>query len=188
VKFEPQSNEALQRPTKEEEIAEVPVKDHWQETPNTWVRVHVEKRTDLFVPLVDGQPFADGPKAEDLRSSRRTEVNFDNGEHSVYKDDWRANGSKRVKRFWTGRTLLLKVAALTTGEVEVPPHVDGQEVADGSGESVSLQLGSMRDELMIAQRRDPRLAEIIAVLEKKPAGEFLAAPRRDMHRTKVRAD
>ena len=93
-----------------------------------------------------------------------------------------------MKRFWTGRAVLLKVSAMTSGHVEVPPHVDGQEVVSGSGESVSLQLGSMRDELKVAQRRDPRLAEIIAFLEKKPAGEFLAAPRRDMRRTKVRAD
>ena len=38
-------------------------------------------------------------------------------------------------------------------------------------------LATMRTQLARAQRQDPRLAEIIAHLRRRPAGEYLAEPR-----------
>ena len=67
------------------------------------------------------------------------------------------------------------------------PHTSGVDIVAGSPEALSAGLAGLRPDLKVAQRKDPRLLEIVGVLEKKPAGEFLTAPWKDLRRAKARA-
>jgi len=55
----------------------------------------------------------------------------------------------------------------------------------GSGSTIPLT--ELRGELREAQRKDPRLSEIVNTLEGKPFKDFLADPRRDAFRVKERS-
>ena len=76
---------------------------------------------------------------------------------------------------------------LFRSEGDKPLMLDGK-VADATA-LLSADLHGMRAELGEAQRKDPSLREIIAVLERKPAGESVAAPRGgDFRRARARAE
>ena len=68
------------------------------------------------------------------------------------------------------------------------PLMLGGKLADAIA-LLSSEWHGMWAELGEAQRKDPSLREIIAILERKPAGEAVAAPRGgDLKRAQARAD
>ena len=169
--------------------------EKWLETSSGWIFFHKSPRSTLFLPhQADGAKFSEGPDPDMLKDTRMTEVVFADGTKQVIKDNWREVGGKTLKRLWTGKSIFIKLgavaapAAVAAAAPEVPVHVDGQPVAAGSAAALSADLHSMRKELIAAQRSDPRLKEIIGVLERKPLGSFLAAPRVEGKRAQARSD
>ena len=60
-------------------------------------------------------------------------------------------------------------------------------VLSDSPEALQSSLSGLRGQLAKAQRKDPKLHEIMEHLKRKPAGSYLAEPRADIKRVKARA-
>ena len=104
-------------------------------------------------------------------------------------DQWQEAGTRALKQQWTGKAIFLKSGSVVSYPVECdrPLMLDGK-LAHATA-LLSSELHGMRAELGEAQRKDPSLREIIAVLDRKPAGEAEAAPRGgDFRRARTRAE
>ena len=116
--------------------------------------------------------------------------------HQVFTDSTRdtkthawqdARFSKAKTRMkWTGRSIFTKVGAPPTDSAAI--ENTGLPIAPGSTLALRAGLAGMRRELACAQRKDPRLLELIRHLQKEPAGSYLAEPRGpEMQKVKHRA-
>ena len=164
-------------------------KDYWQETPTAWYRWHVEPRRKLYDPEFD---LPGGPAVGSVLPTRQTHLVFGNsGAKQEYTDAYDDIGTKRknFRSCWTGHTVFLKRAVPGSSPALVDP-VSGKTVEPESVESLALSLETLRDELKIAQLKDPKFVQIIGVLKKKPAGEFIAeslGPSAELKKAKARA-
>ena len=163
-----------------------PVKDYWVETEKQWIRMHVEPRHTMCYPL----DIRDGPPEKDLKDARTTHLVFlgreDSGRRETRTHNWREerHSKERTRSKWTGRSIFYKVekpsdtAMLETSGLPIPP---------GSTLSLRAGLAGLRTQMAEAQRRDPRLLEIVRFLRKEPAGSYLPAPRAQLGKVRRRA-
>ena len=75
--------------------------DFWERIGTTWKRHHCVARTRLYVP----QNLPQGPTVELLRCSRRTYINYEDGEKDELLDDYLKVGTKALDRPWKGLTV-----------------------------------------------------------------------------------
>ena len=162
-----------------------------------WIRHHVVPRTRLFVPeeLEEAARPSGYPAVDSLQDLRYTVYSRHGGKYAktgakliTLTDIWPEASTRALKHQWTGKTLFLKKGAASSLSVEgdKPLALDGK-IADATA-LLSANLHGLRAELGEAQRQDPSLREIIAVLERQPAGKAVAAPRGgDFKRARARA-
>lgn len=160
-----------------------PTTDYWVETTNTWVLHHVEPRLKLYVPPALRAPEEGGPVADDLK-----EYELKGAKIVPLKDSWAEAGARALKHRWTGRTIFLKKGSPSAlpGEGDMPAHIDGQAFEASS--LLAADLHGMRKELKEAQRKDPALTQLISLLEKRPAGEYLVNPRSELRKVRAHVD
>jgi hypothetical protein len=176
-------------------LAAVPSsQDVWYETQSVWILLHENMRCNLAWPnKVHGlsspcKVHGLGSEFDDLREFCYAFFKKDGkGQEPCQKDNWREIGAKSMKKRWTGRTVFMKASSLSVVPLEYPLHATGEIVIAGTAAALSAEFSGLWLELKIVQRLDPRLYENICLLEKKPLGEYLAAPRADAHKVKVRA-
>ena len=142
------------------------------ETEDHWVRIHVVPRTTYFYPA-DGP---EGPVLHQIKPVRVTQLCYLDGTKETREHAWDDKhwGKAKTKARWTGRSVFVKIKAEEdTGEMPT----QGTPLRPGSVESIQATLSTLRTELAEAQRRDPRLLEIINTLQKQERGSYLAEPR-----------
>ena len=166
-----------------------PKRDYWVETVKQWIRMHLEPRRTMCFPL-DHWTSETDPRIRTW-CTRTTHLVFlggeDNGMRETRLHNWRngRHSKERTRSKWTGRSIFDKAdkppedaAALETSGLPVPP---------GSSLALRAGLATMRTQLAEAQRRDPRLVEIIRCLWREPAGSYLPEPRLQYGKVKSRA-
>ena len=152
----------------------------------------MEPRLRLFVPPDERADGYKGPVSSDLQEKRVTVYSWHGKKYDVkgaklstLKDAWIEAGARQFKHQWTRKSIFVKKdAAGFLPSEECPPHIDGKAIDASS--LLAVDLHGMRKEIREAQRLDPDLSQITAVLETRPAGEFLAAPRGDLHKVRTR--
>ena len=130
-----------------------------------------------------------GPKYDDLLPIRTTNMTFANGEKQHYVDAWFGYQSirKRFRGKWVGTTFFQFKGPEVGGAL-----VDNSSkpIEPESFEALAKSFVSLRDQLKLAQLQDPKLAQIIAVLEKRPIGEFIAeslGPSKEARKVRARS-
>ena len=161
------------------------VDDYWMETDTDWIRIHVVPRHTYFYPL----DCLEGPKEDALGDLRVTHLVFLKGNRRetqthAWRDTHHAKGKTREK--WTGRSVFRKAVAPPTDSAT--PDTTGMPIVPGTPMALRAGLAGMRGQMAVAQRKDPRLLEIIKFLQKEPAGSYMAEPRgAELRKIKVRA-
>ena len=154
--------------------ASVRTEDYWSITPDSFIRYHIVPRRELYAPTF-GEP--DGPNdASAIQPTRKTTLHFtSDGTSQVYPDVWDdpRPHKKRWRSRWTGQTVFLRAETPAPEGALVHPG-SGAPVTPATPAAVGLALGSLRDELKIAQGKDPKLIQIIACLDKKPPQTYIA--------------
>ena len=152
---------------------ELPKQDYWTESETSWVRVHVHPRTTFFYPA-DG---LNGPDLSELHDLRHTFLVYQDGSKDSQSHNWRDAhwGKAKVRSKWTGRSVFPKATAPPSDAACM--DASGAPVHPGSQGDLRVGLSGMRSQLAAAQRRDPRLSEIILYLRKEKAGSYLPEPR-----------
>ena len=157
------------------------------ETPTNWIRIHVCPRLTCFTP---GDAL-DGPGDDVLQPIRVTEQAFLDGSKDTKSHSWLDPHQSHCKtrKKWTGRSTFYKkvVAAADVSDTAVVPNT-GTEVKPNTPDALRAGLAGLRTQLGLAQRKDPRLAQIISTLKKEPKGSYLADPvRPESFKAKTRA-
>ena len=75
--------------------------DYWERIGATWKRRHCVPRNRLYVP----ETVPQGPSTDLLRCSRRTYINYEDGETEERLDDFLKVGTKTLDKKWTGVTV-----------------------------------------------------------------------------------
>ena len=113
--------------------------DTWEESTDTWRRVHLKPRRVLFTPAhVDH-----GPRPGDLENDRETHTSFvdETESTSVLRDKWSGPKSRRsLGQHRTGKTVFRKRMKSIPSTSSQPPDMEG-----GFSVSVSFDLNSRKD-------------------------------------------
>ena len=111
---------------------------------------------DIFHPA-DG---IEGPQLAEIKPLRVTRLRYLDGKEEVKEHAWDDPhwAKAKTRSRWTGRSVFLKDSMVgpDAGEVEKT----GMPIRPGSTEAMRASLATLRTELSVAQRQDPRLAEI----------------------------
>jgi len=150
-----------------------PRADYWLETATQWLRLHVVPRHTYFYPY----DAPAGPAKDSLSEVRVTQLVFSDKTRKTERHNWTdprfAKAKTRLK--WTGRSIFTKITAPALEAAAVV--TSGSPMTPGDTPALRASLASMRSQLAAAQRRDPRLAQIIQHLKGSTAGSYLPEPR-----------
>ena len=101
------------------------------------------------------------------------------GRTQTYVDQWtdKHAARKKTRSKWTGKTVFFKKSAKAVADSATVPR-DGVHIQPGTTEHLRTGLAAMRTELAAAQRKDPRLLEIINGLRgATPKSQYIVDPR-----------
>ena len=148
-------------------------RDHWMETELQWIRIHEVPRFQFWYP----GDSVDGPLEGSITDIRVTQLVYHDGTRETKEHNWRDphHGKLKTRMRWTGRSTFFK--RIVEPSDAAAPDVSGAAVEPGSIAALKGSLAGMRQQLAKAQKRDPRLAQIISRLHAEKTCSYIAEPR-----------
>ena len=151
--------------------------DHWMETDTQWIRIHEVPRSTFLYPI----DVMQGPEEASLQDIRVTQLVYADGCRETKQHNWRDSHSSKAKTRmkWTGRSIFFKKLAPPADTAQLDKT--GAAIDPSSPAAFKASLAGLRTQIAKAQRKDPRLAQIISRLRREKAGAYIAEPRGPEH-------